>query len=81
MAERPAEQRDSGPGARHVKLREQPAKRPAHRLNLVTIGVESARPRGPGEPIPIGLGSKVRNPDSAEVVSGERMHRVLLFAS
>jgi hypothetical protein len=61
-----------------MELREQATQRPAHRQDLVTIGGGATRLRGSGETVPIGFGAKVRNPDPTEVVSGERMHRVLL---
>jgi hypothetical protein len=61
-----------------MELREQATQRPTHRQDLVMIGGEATRLRRPGETVPIGFGPKVRNPDPTEVVSGERMHLVLL---
>jgi hypothetical protein len=61
-----------------MELREQATQRPAHRHDLVTIGGGATRLRRSGETVSIGFGPKVGNPDPTEVVSGERMHRVLL---
>lgn len=60
-----------------MELREQATQRPTHRQDLVTIGGGATRLRRSGETVPIGFGPKVRNLDPTEVVSGERMHRVL----
>jgi hypothetical protein len=61
-----------------MELREQATQRPTHGQNLFTIGGGATRLRRSGETVPIGFDPKVRNPDPTEVVSGERMHRVLL---
>ncbi len=60
-----------------MELREQATESPAHRHDVIAIGA-GTRLRRSDETVPIGFGPKVRNPDPTEVVSGERMHRVLL---